>query len=371
MLALGVTGLASVLVIAPVLTEVRTRLATAIPTAAAATAPAGGPAEARLLSERYGLIEERRPPVLRSETASSPIATLRGEFFRGAVSPDGRKIAYWETPMGPYARVLWLLDAALPAEPRILLTLPDTEAAAASVGSGVAWSSEGTGLLIAVNSVELSRPSPPVDATPRYSTLRQVDIATGAVREIARNEGVAAWFEPIAWDRARGISAAVDIGPGGFVSTYVVLRDGAPLLRVRLAEETLARYVRAAPDASRVLMRGLPDHRAVYVWPLAEPTRLTTLAAPLGEYVVAAMWGDAGEIVVSLSRTSEGEMGDRLEVWRLDGSRRMLRDAPQRLDAVRPDGTAAITDKGVIDLRTGVLEEIPGLGRALASVLLR
>jgi hypothetical protein len=59
-------------------------------------------------------------------------------------------------------------------------------------------------------------------------------------------------------------------------------------------------------------------------------------------------------------------------VWPLEGPRRVLLREQHRLDVVRPDGTAAITDKGVVDLATGALEEIPAMrDRATASVLMR
>ncbi len=341
----------------------------------AATAPAPSPAvtaqpsAAGLVSDRYGLVLERQPPVVRSEANSGQITALRGEFFNGAVSPDGRRLAYWQTPAG-LARRLWLLETSAPTQPRSLLTLPDSEIAAASTGSAVVWSSDGTGLLIAVNGLAPAREGPPVDA-PLYATLRQIDVATGAVREIARTE-MAAWFSPVAWDRARGVSTAVGISPGGFAWDYVVLRDGVAPVRAPLPAETLAVFVRAAPDASRVLMRGFPDHRAVYVWPLTEGTMVMTLGAVGDEYVAVAIWRNARELVVSLSRAREGREGERLEVWPLEGPRRVLLRERHRLDVVRPDGTAAITDKGVIDLATGAREELPGMrdDRATASLLM-
>lgn len=358
--------------------ELRAPTPTATAPAPAATAQAPSPAAttrssaAGLVSDRYGLVLDRQPPVVRSEADSGQITALRGEHSNGAVSPDGRRIAYWQTPAGP-ARRLWLLDVSAPAQPRSLLALPDSEIAAASTGSGIAWSSDGTGLLVAVNGLAPPREGggPLVEAPP-YATLRQIDVATGSVREVARTE-MAAWFGPVAWDRARGVSTAVEVGPGGFAWGYVVLRDGVAPARAPLPAQTLTVFVRAAPDASRVLMRGFPDHRAVYVWPLTEATRVTTREAVGDEYVAAAIWRNAREIVVSLSRAREGREGERLEVWALEGPRRVLLRERHRLDVVRPDGTAAITDKGVIDLATGALEELPGMmgDRATASLLLR
>lgn len=95
---------------------------------------------------------------------------------------------------------------------------------------------------------------------------RPDEIADGSVREIVRNEGrastdyparsrrttsrvvAASWFSPVAWDRARGISTAAMVGPGGFA-------DGSTA-----------------------------EHRDLYAWPLAEPTQVRTLSAAADEY---------------------------------------------------------------------------------------
>lgn len=331
------------------------------------------PSPNSVVSDRYGLILDGRPPTVVSELPATPIATLRGDFFRGAVSPDGRKIAYWETYSAPTVRTLWLLDTSSPTQPRVLLTLPESETAAVSTGSAVAWSSDGSGLLLAVNSVEVASRSAPPDALPLYSTLRRFDIADGSVHEVVRTERRASWFSPIGWDRARGISAAAVVGPGGFATGYIVVQDGAAPREGRLPSQTitLQGYVRAAPDASAVLMRGFPENRELYVWPLTEPTQVRTLRAGADEYVARAMWRNPREIVVSLSRSSASDAGDRLEVWNLDGSRRVLVTAAHRLDAVRPDGTAAITDRGAVDLESGTVEDIPGMRRVLTAVVLR
>ena len=110
------------------------------------------------------------------------------------------------------------------------------------------------------------------------------------------------------------------------------------------------------------------------MWPLAEPAQRITLEAVGDERVVAALWRDAREIVVSLSPNASARDADRLEVWPLEGPRRVVLRGQHRLDAVRPDGTAAITSRGVVDLATGATAPIPGLGsgqRVLASLLIR
>jgi hypothetical protein len=117
------------------------------------------------------------------------------------------------------------------------------------------------------------------------------------------------------------------------------------------------------------------DPRAVYVWPLTEPAKIATLAAAGDERVVAAMWRDAREMVVSVAEVgAPRDVADRLEIWSLDGVRRVVLRARHRLDAVRPDGTAALTSAGIVDLTSGATAQIPEFGlfqRVLASVVLR
>jgi hypothetical protein len=200
----------------------------------------------------------------------------------------------------------------------------------------------------------------------RYSTLRTVDLATGSVREIARVEpGLP--LRPVAFDRQAGIASAVEIGDGGYMASYVVARDGA-VRRVSLGTD-IAPGV-AAPDASRVLaVRFGPA--AVMVWPLAEAERFTTMDAAAGERVMRAIWRNAREIVVLVD--GDAPAAHRLEVWPLEGPRRVVMPGALDLSAVRPDGTAAIVGGQVVDLDTGVAWPIQGLGglRVTGSFLLR
>lgn len=351
--------------------------ATAAPTIGPSVAVTASPAatpKARPsapVSDRYGLIVATTPPHIRSEADPAYLGTLTGEDWRGSVSPDGRRVAWWEAYRSGAARVLWVSDASGRGA-RKLLTLPDTEIAAVSTFGGVAWSTDGTGLLIAVNSRDHVPQAVP-DAAHLYVTLRQVDVATGSVREVFRRAPGHPFF-PIAWDRARGISIASGWGPGGFSFGYMTLRDDGSTGGVTFPASTLPSLIRASPAAERVLMRTFFDEaRTVHVWRVADP-RHVALDAVAGERVVAALWRTDAEIVVSLSLSDDREHGDRLELWSVDGQRRVVLSVRHRLDAVRPDGSAAITDLGVVDLASGLVGRIPEIGpfeRVLASVIVR
>jgi len=348
--------------------------ASAVVISASPTSIAGGlsspsatpqPTPAAPLSVRYGVIVDADPPYLRSETDPQRIAQLGSAPFNGAVSPDGRRVAYWQSSNGA-PRVLSVLDLAAPAPPRALLTLPDIEVASTSTGGGVIWSTDGTGLLIAVNSRDVVQ-QPVVDMPYLYATLRQVDVDTASVREIVRKDRSFPFF-PIAWDRPRGVSAAVEWGSGGYATRYVAVRDDGSVQATDLSGATLPRFVRSAPDGSRVMMLDFQGSSAIIsIWPLTDPTQRITLWPEVGERVVGAIWRSAQEIVVSVGRMADASVAERLEVWTLDGQRRVVLQTQHRLDAVRPDGTAAITTAGVVDLATGAVARMPGDPGAVAA----
>lgn len=342
------------------------------PTASATATPAPHP----LLSDRYGLIVFGDVARVRSERDPAEIGRLRvGTFndrFVGDVSSDGRKVAYWGSGG------LWVTDLSNPAQPRQLLILPDGEFVPTSTGGGLAWSSDGTGLLFAIVKHHPPQPEGPPDHSFAYSTLRQLDLATGTVREVLR-EAPGFPFFPLAWDRAKGISAAVSWGPGGFAMGYIIVRDDGTRVESSSASgpqqqaETGPGSFHAAPDAGHVLLSAFFDGPAeVWVWPLADRSKLTVLKPREGDHVVGARWRNADEILVSISTDGDLRDGERLDLWSLDGSRRSVVLAKHSLEAVRPDGTAAITNKGLVDLATGVFAPIPGYaGGAIASVVIR
>jgi hypothetical protein len=80
-------------------------------------------------------------------------------------------------------------------------------------------------------------------------------------------------------------------------------------------------------------------------------------AAP-DEHVETALWRNSREIVVLIAGDSPS--AHRLEVWNIDGGRRVVLGGAQDLAGVRPDGTAAILSGQVVDLETGAASPIPG-----------
>lgn len=320
---------------------------------AATPSPSAPPA---VLSDRFGLLDGSH--VVR-ETDRSALATL-DDVTDAVVSPDGRSLAYWQGTPG-YARTLGVFETAT-LRARTVLTLPEAERAVA-----IAWATDGSGLLVGVTSRDVV-PGGPVEAPYLYVTLREVDVATGAVREIVRHERTTLWYAPIIWDRARRVAAAVEAGPGGFAIAYVLFRDGEEAVRTALPATTLPRLVEASPDGTRVLMSGFfaDQPHSLFVWDVATPASPTALPLGPSEFIVRALWRSRDEVVVSLRASQNTLNGDRLEVWRLDGSRRVVYRGEHRLSSVRVDGSAAILSEGIVDLESGAFVPITGLGDALS-----
>lgn len=333
---------------------------TPAPTATATTAPAPpATAPSSTSADRYGLVVRS---TARSETDPRPLAELGGEASSAAVSPDGRRVALWEPVVTEGSgRVLWVMEGSAPDRARVVLTLPPGERAATSTGGGVVWSSDGMALLIGVISTgAVSQPGAPPGIPSHivpYAAIRSVDPATGDVRELARRERSFP-LRPVAWDRARGIAAAVGVGPNGSASGYVIAAAGRPAVVADCCASGAAYRVVASRDAARVLAVADRSPSSLHIWPTADPTQLTAMDAAPGERIEKALWRDDRAVVVLLSGDAPG--AQRLELWRLDGSRRVLLRDARDLWGVRFDGSAAILEGRAVDLDTGTVTAIPG-----------
>lgn len=334
----------------PTVVPAVTSTATAAPTPTqAAPSPAVEKAPG---ADRYGLVLGR---TVRSEGDPRKVAELAGDAACGAVSPEGSRLAYWDVLCGGgEARVLRLFDLGATVPDRILLTLPETETAAVSTGGGVVWSSDGASVLIGVTSREYDRNIPVGAARALYAALREVNVGTGAVRELARVERSMP-LRPVALESSSRTVAAVGIGGGGYTGSYVVAREGSAPTTTPMCCNIAPAI--GAPDASRVLAVSL-EPRALFIWPLSDPGRRTTIDAAAGERIDRALWRNAREVVVLVG--GDASPAPRLEVWSIDGSRRVVLRGVRDLAGVRADGSAAIADGRIVDLESGRTWAIPG-----------
>jgi hypothetical protein len=232
---------------------------------------------------RYGIVTTRPSAggvyplelVLRSERDTAPIVNF-GRVAEGyacpcpgdvAVSPDGRRLALW-THADAGTNTLQLWDATHRDRASTILTSPVGE-----LGTRVAWSSDGAGLLLAFESVAVG---PPPLRLPNTSVLRTALLspagAASQLTEVARvsNKTLA----PLAWDRARRVVGALESEGLSRQLDYLLIQDERAS-RTRLPDPLTA--ISASPDARWVVMdRAQPPHALVY-WPVDDPARMSEL----------------------------------------------------------------------------------------------
>lgn len=142
-------------------------------------------------------------PRLRSEVDPAPLMEFQSGFYRqwrGAVSPDGRKLAYWHDG----ATAGWelrILETSALDRPRTVLQLRD------ELPEGLLWSGDQGGLVFGVSDKLTGQ-----GVIGQYTALRTLDLATGNVTELARDKK---WFHALAWDRKAGSSRRRRLPPTG------------------------------------------------------------------------------------------------------------------------------------------------------------
>jgi hypothetical protein len=239
----------------------------------------------------------------------------------GVVSPDGRQLAFWAK------NVLQVTDVAPNAQARTLLTV----SAKGEYALYMAWSSDGTGIVVGVN----GGGGGAADAPPGYTALRVVDVAGGLPREIVRitNANVV----PLSWDRQAHLIAAYEPVASGTINYDTVTEDGT---LVRTPPGSQLYFLQASPDAKQVFGRNLADPTSgpflvttlLRIWPVGSFTGGVELRSVGGEAIQAAEW-----------RPGTAEIGvlfnDRLEFWDASGARRTVTLPP--LPALAPSNPNA------------------------------
>lgn len=319
--------------------------------------------EGALLSDTRGFIaldETSAPAKLRRETDTTAVATLRGQRFIGAVSGTGRRVAYWVTTSGG-ALVLRVFDVTAPDQDTSLATLLEAER-----GVGAVWSTDRTGLLVAVES---SGRAGTGEAPGQFSALRVVDTPTRSIHEIARlSDGTVFW--PVGWDRDARLTSACIVSADGTAIAYALVGEDALSARIPIGAGIMARTVLSSGKA----VLGIMNDSVIRIWSIASYNEHRELGAPAGERITFARWKPGGtEIIVSIA--------DRLEVWPAAGGdhRIVARGLSAASDLlVSADGALAVVgfDSGrsavAVDLATGRTAPVPMAGeRLIAAVSFR
>src|SRR5881397_692006 len=216
-----------------------TSVPTISPIAAASVAASAGPG---ILDDRFGYVVGERELKVRSETSDAAITSFvpQGRSWTSlsrTVAPDGGALAYW-APVNDGA-VLHVRSAATGADRAVFTAASDMS------GNTFAWSSDGTGLVIAIdnNCQEICAVQ---GGTPKQE-LWTVDLPTGATEKIATGR----YWLPVAWDRTAKLIAAGLTGPGGYLIGYDIidLRLKPYVSKATGYEPALLGQLRASGDA--------------------------------------------------------------------------------------------------------------------------
>lgn len=162
-----------------------------------------------------------------------------------AVSPDGTQIVYW-TDIAPGVE-LRVVQVARPIPQVTTYRAPDDQRISSAV-----WSSDGTGILFALEGVDTS--GGPPGAVPN-SSLLVIEASGGTARALVQNTRGGPIYVPLGWDRTAGVAAAGKTGPDGCMTGYLSQRtagDPAPK-ETTILEELIVLSVDASADQRFVL----------------------------------------------------------------------------------------------------------------------
>ena len=332
------------------------------------TAPPPATPSATLLKPGFGVIywgprqgwEPGSGPQILPEGRTTNVGELARSYFNqfhGTVSPDGRRAVYaaQPDPSGPWG--YYLLDGSKPTEQRRLLALPNE-----NPGS-VLWSADMSAIAFTVQNAEATQ-----GVIPKYDSIRTLDLATGAVRELARiTDG--SYYQIVGWDKPAGALAA-QINPypsdGTKKSTYLVI---GPSDNKTTPVDGPSAYA-ASPDGRTVvgLQCAAGTACSMWTWPLADYGARADQHLPAG-LSVGVVGFRPGTSDVGLTVFEQSGGSGRIALWSAAAGLRTAYQIPTgRFPSgpwfFRADGSAVIVNFGigenlVIDIATGQSTRLP------------
>lgn len=329
---------------------------TSISPAGAASTPASSLAAPEAGSSRSLLVDLGGQGIgVRSE--ADPRVFFRVDNrTRYAVSGDGR-LAYWRTgPDDALPHELHVFDARTRSD-RTVLSLTTERAGAAGF---LAWSTDGSGLALAVHDADSALEGRNAPQPPRSSSLRLLDLTSGNVANAGSISG--AWIVPLSWDRRSGVAVASELGRDGPSSPtrrmYRYEGSAGRLTEVTLPVALESGFV--TDPAGRVVLGfetsacGNRTCRTLWIVTLADLRATKHPASADRSVIAAAVHPTSGAVYVAVG----GEGNYQIEDWgqRAEGRPRPV--APVSAPGVfhfRPDGTAIVVPTFDLNRRTASL----------------
>lgn len=278
-----------------------------------------------------------------------------------AVSPDGKRLAYWRTTADLGPTDLRVLEVADPSTDRSVFRVTGQ-----TLGSSMVWSSDGEGLLVVTRSRDYA-PSPGPSHCFAETTILMIDLATTppATRSDVAPGSSACVYLPVGWDRPGRVAAAVTTGPGGYAVEYVTWNGNlaTQFARAPVPRLVVAGDLRASPDAKRVL--AIDDSRtALRVWPIHDITRTERVRTP--SRIHAAQWRPGATSPHNVLLQTDG----KVELLRTDaGTSTTVYTGGAGLVTVRADGTGLLlADTTTRSARLIVLDVATGQTAEMAIV---
>jgi hypothetical protein len=274
--------------------------------------------------------------IVRGESSETPLGVIDLAGNAGAVSPDGRLFAGWTRTTPAELRIV---DVAKTSQSSTVLTLPSSER-----GGGLAWSTDGTGIVYAAESVAVANSGlVPATTALRLIALTTNGTANGAPREIGRFDAIQ--VRPAGWDRLGGdLVVAVGVLPST-ASEYIVVRgtdtpqrrpfsakqwqeapavsgDGRWVVQAAVKEQ-LVRWFRADDPTFVVETHG--DMTEGGASALGRPGEESAMVGVVIDRGLMLFDGETG----ARSRVPTAEGVDAIVGWRFDGSAAVIRQGSQ------------------------------------------
>jgi len=298
------------------------------PTASGIASPTPAGSAAPVLNDAFGfvVIEVGSAATIRTETGTTA-GSINGVLY--AISPTGDRVAYVVVEGG--RGVVHIRTFAGNAD----RTGPSFGQDDSGV-TGMAWSGDGTGLLIGTGRGADTGPVPQPPAR-----LQTFDLRDGTLTVIAtRQDGKV--YAPVGWDRSAKVAAAAESGAGGFGTAYLTFDLSQSPVLVRSSSIAGRMSIpRASSDSMLVLSQDI-DSKEIKYWPLAfieamksiGPATLGALWQP-GSHRIGFISGDEFKLFAaddgSFSTVFRGikagtatQPGPNLRAFRADGSAVLL-----------------------------------------------